>query len=115
MNQILDTGEEQFKNNNINYGNYNQNKKQKVYKEKSVIEINKIVIFFAISILILGICIIAGSIYAKDKINKNNWPKVRNTTLAVLVLLTVFFAAQSPLSIILQIIAGTVVYLYLKP
>ena len=26
MNQILDTGEEQFKNNNINYGNYNQNK-----------------------------------------------------------------------------------------
>ena len=49
MNQILDTGEEQFKNNNINYGNYNQNKKQKVYKEKSVIEINKIVIFFAIS------------------------------------------------------------------
>ena len=46
MNQILDTGEEQFKNNNINYGNYNQNKKQKVYKEKSVIEINKIVIFF---------------------------------------------------------------------
>lgn len=71
MNQILDTGEEQFKNNNINYGNYNQNKKQKVYKEKSVIEINKIVIFFAISILILGICIIAGSIYAKDKINKN--------------------------------------------
>ena len=41
MNQILDTGEEQFKNNNINYGNYNQNKKQKVYKEKSVIEINK--------------------------------------------------------------------------
>lgn len=71
MNQILDTGEEQFKNNNINYGNYNQNKKQKVYKEKSVIEINKIVIFLAISILILGICIIAGSIYAKDKINKN--------------------------------------------
>lgn len=51
----------------------------------------------------------------KDKINKNNWPKVRNTTLAVLLLLTVFFAAQSPLSIILQIIAGTVVYLYLKP
>ena len=28
MNQILDTGEEQFKNNNINYGNYNQNKKK---------------------------------------------------------------------------------------
>ena len=29
MNQILDTGEEQFKNNNINYGNYNQNKNKK--------------------------------------------------------------------------------------
>ena len=70
MNQILDTGEEQFKNNNINYGNYNQNKKQKIHKEKSVIEINKIVIFFAISILILGICIIGGSIYSKDKVRK---------------------------------------------
>mgnify|MGYP004463795237 FL=1 len=71
MNQILDTGDEQFKNNNKNYGSYNQKTRQKVYKEKSVIEINKIVIFFAISILILGICIIAGSVYAKDKINKN--------------------------------------------
>ena len=55
MNQILDTVEEQFKNNNINYGNYNQNKKQKVYKEKSVIEINKIVLIFAIRLLIIGI------------------------------------------------------------
>lgn len=70
MNQILDTGDEQFKNNNINYGNYNQTKKQKVYKQKNPIEINKIIIFFAISILIFGACIITGSIYAKDKINK---------------------------------------------
>ena len=51
----------------------------------------------------------------KEKRKKKNWQKGRNTTLAVLLLLTVFFAAQSPLSIILQIIAGTVVYLYLKP
>ena len=71
MNQILDTGDEKFKNNNKNYGNYNQPKTQKVPKQKNPIEINKIVIFFSISILILGICIIAGSIYAKDRINKN--------------------------------------------
>ena len=70
MNQILDTGDEQFRNNSINYGNYNKQPKQKVYKEKSAIEINKIVIFFSISILILGICIIAGSIFAKNKINR---------------------------------------------
>ncbi len=79
MNQILDTGEEKFKNSSSTYGNYN--KKQKVYKEKSVIEINKIVIFFAISILILGICIIVGSIHAKEKINKtveeNATPEVK--------------------------------------
>ena len=70
MNQLLDTGDEQFRNNSINYGNYNKQPKQKVYKEKSAIEINKIVIFFSISILILGICIIAGSIFAKNKINR---------------------------------------------
>lgn len=68
MNQILDTGEEKFKNSSSSYGNYNQ--KQKEYKEKNVIEINKIVIFFSVSILILGICIILGSIHAKEKINK---------------------------------------------
>ena len=71
MNQILDTGDEKFKNNNIKYEVYNSKTKKQPNHEKSVIEINKIVIFFAISILILGICIIVGSIYAKDKINKN--------------------------------------------
>lgn len=71
MNQILDTGDEKFQNNNIKYEVYNSKTKKQPNHEKSVIEINKIVIFFAISILILGICIIAGSIYAKDKINKN--------------------------------------------
>lgn len=68
MNQILDTGDGRIRNSDINYGNYN--KKQKIYKEKSVIEINKIVIFFSISILILGICIILGSIYGKSKIKQ---------------------------------------------
>ena len=42
---------------------------QNIKKEKKVLEVNTIVIFFAISIIILGICIITGSIYAKEKIN----------------------------------------------
>ena len=71
MNQILDTGDEKFQNNNIKYEVYNQKIKKQPNSKKSVIEINKIIIFFAISILILGICMIAGSIYAKDRINKN--------------------------------------------
>lgn len=57
MNQILVTGDE-----------YAQ-RGTKVKKEKKVLEINTIVIFFAISIIILGICIISGSVYAKEKIN----------------------------------------------
>ena len=57
MNQILDTGDEKFQNNNIKYEVYNSKTKKQPNHEKSVIEINKIVIFFAISILILGICI----------------------------------------------------------
>ena len=54
MNQILITGEE----------------KLKVKKEKKVLPINSIVLFFAISVIILGICMISGSVYAKDKINE---------------------------------------------
>ena len=46
MNQILDTGDEQFKNSNSNYGNYNKKQKTKVNKEKNIIEINKVIIFF---------------------------------------------------------------------
>ena len=56
MNQILITGEEKVK-----------VKKEK--KEKKVLPINGIVSFFAITIIILGICMISGSVYAKDKIN----------------------------------------------
>lgn len=51
----------------------------------------------------------------KDKINNSNWPKVRNVTLAALLLLTVFYGAQTYLTIFIHIIAGTAVYFYLKP
>ena len=67
MNQILITGEEKVKVN-------------KVKKEKKLLPINGIVSFFAIAIIILGICMISGSVYAKDKINEvvevNTKPKV---------------------------------------
>lgn len=53
MNQILITGEE----------------KVKVKKEKKVLPIKVIVSFFAICIMILGICMISGGVYAKGKIN----------------------------------------------
>ena len=55
MNQILITGEE-------------INKETK--KEKKVVEINKIVIFFAVCITILGICIVFAGIYSKIKTNQ---------------------------------------------
>ena len=56
MNQILVTGEEKVK-------------ESLRKKEKKVLPINGIACFFAISIIILGICMISGSVYAKDKIN----------------------------------------------
>lgn len=68
MNQILDTGDEQFKANKVSYGKYKENK-SKTNQEKSVIEIKKIIIFFSISILLLGLCLIVGSIFSKQKIN----------------------------------------------
>ena len=68
MNQILDTGDEQFKSNKVSYGKYKENK-SKTNQEKSVIEIKKIIIFFSISILLLGLCLIVGSIFSKQKIN----------------------------------------------
>ena len=54
MNQILITGEE----------------KVKVKKEKKALPVNVIVAFFAVCIIILGICMISGSVYAKEKINE---------------------------------------------
>lgn len=56
MNQILDTGEEVLT--------------KKVKKQKKVLPINGIVAFYAISIIILGICMITGSVYANEKINE---------------------------------------------
>lgn len=56
MNQILITGEEVIK--------------EKVKKEKKVLPTKTIVLFYAICIIILGICMISGSVYAKEKINE---------------------------------------------
>lgn len=58
MNQILITGEEQVA------------KRATQGKEKKVVPIKGIVIFYAISIIILGICMISGSVYAGGQINK---------------------------------------------
>lgn len=55
MNQILITGDERVT--------------EKVKKEKKVLPVNGIIVFYAISIIILGICMISGSVYAKEKIN----------------------------------------------
>ena len=54
MNQILITGEE----------------KVKVKKEKKTLPVNVIVAFFAVCIIILGICMISGRVYATEKINE---------------------------------------------
>lgn len=59
MNQILDTGEENLRK------KVNQTK-----KVKRVLPVNVIVVFFALGIIILGICMISGSVYAKDRINE---------------------------------------------
>ena len=63
MNQILVTGGE-------NERIYKTQKTQKIKKEKKPLSKKTIVIIYAISIIILGICIIIGSIYSKEKINK---------------------------------------------
>ena len=57
MNQILITGEE-------------KTKSKKVKKEKKVLPVGLITSFFAISIMIVGICMISGSVYAKERINE---------------------------------------------
>ena len=51
MNQILITGDEKI-------------------KEKKVLPIKGVTALFAICIIILGICMISGSVYAKEKINQ---------------------------------------------
>lgn len=56
MNQILFTGDEAIR--------------EPVPKQKKVLPINGIVMFFAISAIILGICIASGAFYAKFRINE---------------------------------------------
>lgn len=63
MNQILVTGGESDK-------IYKTQKMPKVKKEKKPLSKKTIVIIYALSIIILGICIILGSIYSKEKINE---------------------------------------------
>ena len=63
MNQILVTGGESDK-------IYKTQKTQKVRKEKKPLSKKTIVIIYALSIIILGICIILGSVYSKEKINE---------------------------------------------
>ena len=58
MNQILITGDEIL------------TEKVKEKKNNKTLPINGIVIFYAICIMILGICMICGSVYAKQKINE---------------------------------------------
>lgn len=65
MNQILFTGDEQ----------YTRNQKEKITKinnkSKNTLPINSILIFFAICIIILGICIICGSLYGNYRLNES--------------------------------------------
>lgn len=63
MNQILVTGGESDRINKTQ-------KMPKVKKEKRPLSKKAIVIIYALSIIILGICIIIGSIYSKEKINE---------------------------------------------
>ena len=69
MNQILITGDENYKNNKNKKEKQKKQKQPKIPKETTTVGINSIVIFFSISIIILGICLISGSVYAKEKIN----------------------------------------------
>lgn len=69
MNQILVTGDERVVE--------NVKKVEKVKKEKKLLPINGIIMFYAISIIILGICMISGSVYAKEKINQTVEASIR--------------------------------------
>lgn len=63
MNQILITGEEKTT--------------KKVNKQKNALPINSIIVFYAICTIILGICMISGSVYAKEKINETVEANIR--------------------------------------
>jgi len=63
VNQILYTGEERVE--------------KSVNKQKKVLPINVIVVLFSITIIVLGICLVAGSIYSKQKINETVQANIR--------------------------------------
>ncbi len=71
MNQILVTGEDNIvkQDTKVKFKDKNKNKK--------TVPTNVIVIFFAISIIILGICAITGAIYANKKINASAEAKIK--------------------------------------
>ena len=83
MNQILVTGDEyndnQYNNNNYKINKTKKNKEPKMPKEKKLLEINGIVIFYAICTIILGICMISGSVYARGKINETVLGSIKPT------------------------------------
>ena len=60
MNQILITGDEQV----------TAKVTQNVKKEKNVLPINVIIFLFSLCIIVLGICLVSGSIYSKKQINQ---------------------------------------------
>ena len=71
MNQILITGDEPVV----------EKVTKKVVKEKKKLPIKPIITFYAISIIILGICIICGTLYGKSQVNKtveaNKKPEIK--------------------------------------
>jgi len=69
VNQILITGEEQVVE-KVKVKKPKEPREKKERKEKKVLPVNGIVLFYAICIIILGICMISGSVYAKAQINK---------------------------------------------
>lgn len=65
MNQILYTGENQY------IKNANEKVKKRQNKPKNVLSIKNVILIFVICIIILGVCIICGSIYGNIKLNKS--------------------------------------------
>lgn len=69
MNQILFTGEEQV----------TGKVTKKIKKQKKVLPINSIIVFFVVSIIILGICMTSGGVYGVYSVQKINETIEANT------------------------------------
>ena len=78
MNQILETGDDYNYNTNKMHNKTWMPKVPKMQKEK-VLEINTIVLIYAICIIILGICMISSSAYAMTKINETVLANIKPT------------------------------------